>query len=241
MTGLEDIVRLLADIDWAAWAVAWARVAPAVAIVPAFGLRALPAAARAFIALLLAALLVSAVRPAAHGLVPLPLAILAALAAGLPVALAAAVPLWAATMAGGTIDALRGVQPDLSSPTVEGRTSGLGVLFSLLAAVLFLAGGGPAHIVLALSAPAAPAVDPLARAVLDITGGISVAVAIAAPLIAASIVLEVAIALVARAAAPAQVHTSLAAARSLALLVLAALFFERIAALLARVAQHGPS
>jgi type III secretory pathway component EscT len=240
MTGLEDIVRLLSDIDWAAWAVAWARVAPAVAIIPAFGLRALPAAARALIALLLAALLVSAVRPAAHGLLPLPLAIVAALMQGLPVALAAAVPLWAATMVGGTIDTLRGVQPDLSSPVVEGRTSGLGVLFSLLAAFIFLATGGPARIVLSLAAPTAVAADPLARAAADIVGGINVAVAIAAPLVAASIVLEVAIALIARAAAPAQVHTSLAAARSLALLVLAALLFDRIAAVLARIVVRGP-
>jgi flagellar biosynthetic protein FliR len=241
MSGLGEIVRLLGDIDWGAWAVAWARVAPAVALVPAFGLRALPPAARALIALLLATLLVSAVRPAAHGLLPLPLAILAALVQGLPVALAAAVPLWAATMAGGTIDALRGVQPDRSSPTVEDRTSSLGVLFSLLSAVIFLASGGPARVVLALAAPAVPVVDPLARAAADITSGIGVAVAIAAPLIAASIVVEVAVALVTRAAAPAQVHTSLAAARSLALLVLTALFFERIAGLLARVVQYGAS
>jgi type III secretory pathway component EscT len=235
-----ELARLLSDIDWAAWAIAWARVAPAVALVPAFGLRALPAPARVVLALVLAAVLLPAVRPAAHGPLPLGLAFVVSLAQGLPVALAAALPLWAATMVGDTVDVLRGAQSDLSSPVVEGRTGGLGMLFSLLAATFFLASGGPARIVLGLTGPALAVHAPLARAAHDIAAGINVAVAIAAPLIAASIVLEVAVALVARAAAPAQVHTTLAAARSLALLVLAALFFDRIAAVLAAYVARAP-
>ena len=52
---------------------------------------------------------------------------LAEVARGLPVAIAAAVPLWAATMAGGVADALRGSQETPSVPTVEGKATPLGV------------------------------------------------------------------------------------------------------------------
>ena len=46
---LESVAQLLGaeGVDLGAWGLAWARVAPAVGIVPAFGLRALPAPVRA--------------------------------------------------------------------------------------------------------------------------------------------------------------------------------------------------
>jgi len=46
---LESLARLLEQngIDLAAWGLAWARVAPLLAVVPAFGLRALSASVRA--------------------------------------------------------------------------------------------------------------------------------------------------------------------------------------------------
>ena len=66
-----------------------------------------------------------------------------------------------------------------------------------------------------------------------IAAGIGVGLAIAAPFIAASIVLEIAGALVARAASPAYLHVFLAPIRSLALLTLAALLLERIATFMA--------
>ena len=117
-------------------------------------------------------------------------------------------------------------------PTVEDRASPLGTLFSLLACVLFLGLGGPARVVGLLATPV-PLEGGAARAAADIAAGIGVGVAIAAPFIAASIVLEIAGALVARAASPAYLHVFLAPIRSLALLTLAALLLERIATFMA--------
>ena len=121
------------------------------------------------------------------------------------------------------------------APTVEGRASQLGVLFALLAAALFLGTGGPARVVGALVASPIGLDQGVSRAASDITSGIGIAVAIAAPLIAASIILEIAGALVARAASPAHLHTFLAPIRSLALLTITALLLDRIAAFIAVV------
>jgi type III secretory pathway component EscT len=238
MTTAPGLLQAVADafekggIDLEAWALSWARVAPVILLVPALGLRSLPGAMRAAAALVLGAVIVPALRPAAHGAIPFPVALLAEFARGLPVAVAAAVPLWAATMVGGVIDALRGAQDYVAVPTVEGRATPLGVLFSLLAGMLFLALGGPARVVGALVEPA-PMDNALPRAAFDLAAGIGIAVAVAAPLLAAAVVLEITAALVARAASPAQVHTLLAPARSLALLALLAVLFDRIAGLMA--------
>jgi type III secretory pathway component EscT len=237
---LATLARLLdaGGLDLTAWGLAWAKVAPVVAIVPAFGLRALAAPIRAAAALVLAAVIVPSIRPSLVGPEPVPVLFLLELARGTVVALSAAVPLWAATMAGGAIDALRGSQDVLSVPTVESRATPLGTLFSLLAATLFLGMGGPAHVVEAL-AMAPPGVgDGVTRAAADVVAGIGIAVAIAAPLLAASIVLEIAGALIARAASPAHLHAFLAPLRSLALLLLTALLFHRMASFLASVVQH---
>jgi hypothetical protein len=59
----------------------------------------------------------------------------------------------------------------------------------------------------------------------------------AAPLLAASIVVEIAGALVARAAAPAHLHAFLAPIRSLALLILTALLLNRMAAFMAALVK----
>jgi type III secretory pathway component EscT len=232
---LETLARLLeaGGIDLAAWALAWARVAPVIAIVPAFGLRALSTPVRAAAALLLAAVIIPALRPLAQSPLPFPVLLFTELARGTLVAVTAAVPLWAATMSGGVIDALRGQQEGAPVPTVESRATPLGVLFSLLAAVLFLGLGGPSHVV-GLLATSPPALQGgAARAAADIAAGIGIAVAMAAPLIAASVVLEIAGALVARAASPAHLHAILAPLRSIALLTLTALLLERIAAFIA--------
>jgi type III secretory pathway component EscT len=238
---LESVARLLGaeGIDLGAWGLAWARVAPLIAIVPAFGLRALPAAVRAAVGLMLALVIAPALRVTAHSPGPYTLLVLLEIARGLPVALAAAVPLWAATMAGGVIDALRGSQDVVSVPTVEGRATGLGVLFSLLAAVLFFSAGGPARVAGSLAQPGLEVAGPLARAAFDLSAGIGIAVAIAAPLVAASIVVELSFALVARAASPAQVHALLAPVRSIVLLLCAAVVFDRMAALLRVLVARG--
>src|SRR5438270_3342754 len=117
---------------------------PAVTIVPAFGLRALPAAARGILGLALAAAIYPAVVPVviAERSTPWFLLALEQIVLGLPVALAAAIPLWAATMAGGLVDVLRGSPDGPGLATVEGKPSSFGVLLSLLASVVFLTTGG---------------------------------------------------------------------------------------------------
>jgi type III secretory pathway component EscT len=66
--------------------------------------------------------------------------------------------------------------------------------------------------------------------------GIEVAVAIAAPIVVVSVVVEVGSALVARAAAPAFVQPLLAPLRSVAILAVLAVVFERVVELLVVVA-----
>ena len=86
--------------DLVAFGLAWARALPTIALVPAFGLRALPAPARGIVALALAAAFWPAAAPAARVDTAVPWIALALeqILLGLPIAVAAAVPLWAATM-----------------------------------------------------------------------------------------------------------------------------------------------
>ena len=63
-------------LDLRAWGLAWARFAPTIAIVPAFGLRAVPAPARIALGLALAASIAPAVAPAANPAHPWPLQLL---------------------------------------------------------------------------------------------------------------------------------------------------------------------
>lgn len=240
---VPEVARALEEsgVDVAALGLAWARATPAVVLVPAFGLRALPNPARVVIALALAAVIYPAVAANAAAPAGVPWAVAAVLEVmhGLPVAVAAAVPLWAATMTGGLIDGLRGAQEGASVPVVEGKTTPLGVAFSILASSIFLATGGPARIAHALATAPLPA-HPLVTAALHISSGITVAVAIGAPLLAAAIVLEIAAALVARASSPAQVHTIFAPMKALALLAILGVVLDRVTALLAIVVRASP-
>lgn len=220
---------------------AWARAMPSVVLVPALGLRALPPPARGAVGLAFAAIIVPAVTPVSAVSIaePWTLGAIREVVRGLPVALAAAVPLWAATMAGGVADALRGASDLQNVPVVEGRATPLGIPLSLLASALFLAGGGPARLVEALATvPAAP--DPLARAAHDLAAGVSLAVALGGPLLAASVIVEIAAALIARAASPAQVHLLLAPLRALATLSVMALVLTRLSSALGRAIADAP-
>jgi type III secretory pathway component EscT len=232
---LEAIAGVLEThgVDLAAWGIAWARVAPVIAIVPAFGLRAWSPSLRAAASLLLAITILPAVRPLALSSVPFPIVLVTELVRGTIVAVTAAIPLWAATMAGGVVDALRGSQDLIAMPTVEDRATPLGVLLSLFAAVLFLAFGGPARVLGLLATGPVLLEGGATRVAADIAAGVGIAVAIAAPILAASIVLEIAGALVARAASPAHLHAFLAPIRSLVLLALTALLLERVATFMA--------
>jgi flagellar biosynthetic protein FliR len=220
--------------DLEAIGLAWARVAPTIALVPAFGLRALPTPARGILGIALAAAIAPALAPvvAARPGAPFVLLALEQIVLGLPVALAAAVPLWAATMAGGLVDSLRGAQEGSGLAVVEGRASSFGVLLSLVASTVFLSTGGPARVASAL-AQATLAEHPLLGAANTLVAGIGLAVAIGGPLLAAAVILELAFAFIARAASPAQVHALLAPLRALGLLAIAAVVLERIATLIA--------
>jgi type III secretory pathway component EscT len=79
---------------------------------------------------------------------------------------------------------------------------------------------------------------PVLRASEDIAGGITIAVALGAPLLAASVVIEVAGALIARAATPAQLHLLLAPLRALALLAILGLVLGKTSETLAAVVAH---
>ena len=236
---LEALAQLLASrgVNLAAWGLAFARVAPVLAIVPAFGLRALSPPTRASIALLLSLLVLPAVRPGILPSLPLPVLLLTEIMRGTVVALGAAIPLWIATMVGGLVDTLRGSQDAVTLPTIEGRTTWLGALFALLAGAIFLGTGGPAHVVALLATAPVPWDRAVVRTVADLAAGIGIAVAIAAPLLAASVILEIAGALVAGLLTGADAAL-LAPIRSLALLCLTALLFERIASFLALSLQR---
>jgi flagellar biosynthetic protein FliR len=232
--GYDSMLQLLeaSGMDLRAWAVAWARALPAVALVPAFGLRATPIPVRAAVALLLAASVAPALRPVAAAELWWPMLLLGEAARGLPVALTAALALWAATMAGGLIDNLRDGREQSSLPNVEPMSTPTGTLLSMLVAVAFLQGGGPARIAAALAAPELQIVGPLTMAVHSLSAGIGLAVAVAAPLVVASILFEVAAALAARAAAPTLISSLAAPLRSLAVLAVTALLLERMLGLL---------
>ncbi len=240
---LRDVATAFNEqgVDLAALGLAWARAMPSVTIVPAFGLKALPQSARAVLALALAGTIFPALITAPSSLphVPWALALAGEVLAGLPIAVAAAIPLWAATMAGGLVDSLRGSQAELTVAVVEGKTSPMGVPFSILASCIFLGTGGPARIAGALATR--PLMNhPLAAAAHDLAGGVAIAVSLGGPLLAAALVLEVAGALVAKASSPAQVHALLAPLRALALLAVMAVVLDRIVAAMALVVRAAP-
>jgi type III secretory pathway component EscT len=220
-------------IDPGALGLAWARVSPTLVIVPAFGLRALPASGRAAMALLLAATVAPALTPPAAGEFWAG-SLLTEVLVGLPVAVGAAVPIWVATMTGGLLDVARGASGDGPAlPVVEGKASPLGVLFSLLASVAFLASGGPARVALALAeAPSHDPMGPFLRTVATLASAATIATAVAAPVLAAGLLLEVVIALAGRVATPLTIAPALSPLKGLAVLAVVALLAERMTALL---------
>ncbi len=222
-------------IELRALMLAWARVAPSVAIVPAFGLRGLPAPVRIGLALCLALLIVPTVsqqiEPSGAG--GLALGMLWQSVIGLPIAVTAAIALWAATMTGGLVDNLRGGRERASLPVVDPDSTPLGAALSVLVGVFFLESGGVARIAEALMRAEAPGISAVALMAQQLVGGIQLAFAVAAPLLAAALVLEIASALVSRAASPAFIQPLVTSMKSLALLGVAALLLDRMAAFLA--------
>lgn len=239
MEGLfDEIVRAFALAGTGAGlAHAFFRLLPTVLIVPAFGLRGVPAQVRVAVALVLA----FAVAPALGGAPVEPGGTLVTwlfdVLRGFPLALAAAVPTWAAAMAGGLFDELRGPRVDVKLAPVADAHSPSAVLLSLLGGIFFLSVGGPSAIARAI-VRADLGADVLGHTVATLAAGATVALVIAGPLLAATVVSTAATAIVVRApfAAARGVAPSLRAAAMLAFFAVA---LERVATLLAIATEAG--
>lgn len=231
MTELAELFSLAIGVDLGAWLRAFARVAPVLFLVPAFGGAALPAPARLGLGLSLALSIGSSLHAEPGAGLPSALELAREVALGLPLAVGAALLVHTALMAGGVIDELRGHREASTLPLLDGGATPIGALLGLLVIVAFHAGGGPSRLVAALSAPVISEA-PLLGVVTQVSASIGIAVAAAAPVAVAAIVLSVAEALLARAATPAHVGGLVAPLRGVALLAIAALVLDRVLAFL---------
>jgi type III secretory pathway component EscT len=227
-------------IDLRAWALGLARATPAVTLVPAFGLTAVPPPTRLALGLALGLCLA----PALSGQVALNGGLLVGLAReallGLPVALIAALSIHVAAMAGGLVDDVRGARESVTLPSLPEQLPPVAVLFALLSSMAFLETGGAARVVSALSTPLLAARFSWTAVAQAFAGSVELAFAIAAPLVVASVLLETGSALVARAATPAFIGPVLAPLKSVVLLGVLALVLERVAELLVLLTRSAP-
>ncbi len=206
-------------IDFSALALAWARALPAVALVPVFALRGLPGPLRAMFALLIAVSVLPGLAPPVLD-VPWPALLASEALRGLPIGIAMSAPLYALTMTGSLVDHARGGEAALSLPFGDAKGGPIAVLFSMTAGLLFLTTGGPSRLAHAiLFAPPATSLSGLVGVILL---GLSVALSLGAPLLAASFVVELAFALVAKAAQPAPIQPLVAPLKSAAIMILLA-------------------
>jgi type III secretory pathway component EscT len=219
-------------IEPRAWALGMARAAPAVTLVPAFGLSAVPAPTRLVLGVALGACIAPALGAQASRGGPLFVALSREAFTGLPVALLAALSIYVAGMAGGLIDDLRGGRESVSLPALPEQLPPVAALFTLLASAAFLETGGAARVAAALAAPELPAAFSWLNVTRAFARSVELAFALAAPLAVASVLVETASALIARAATPASVGPVLAPVKSVALLGILALVLERLAELL---------
>jgi type III secretory pathway component EscT len=222
-------------IDPRAWALGFARAAPAVTLVPAFGLSAVPPQTRLTLGLALGLCIAPALAGEVSAGGPLLLALAREAFVGLPVALLASLSIYVAAMAGGLVDDLRGGREAVTLPALPEQMPPVAVLFSLLASIAFLETGGAARVANALASRLLSARFSWSNVAQAFAGSVELAFAIAAPLAVASVLLEVASALIARSATPAYVGPVLLPLKSVALLGILALVFERIAELLVLV------
>jgi type III secretory pathway component EscT len=227
-------------VDPRAWALGLARAAPAVTLVPAFGLTAVPPPTRLVLGLGLGLCLA----PALSGQVSLEgglvLGILREALVGLPVALLASLAIYVAAMAGGLVDDVRGAREGVTLPALPEQMPPVAALFALLGSIAFLETGGAARVVAALSSPLLAARFSWPAVARAFAGSVELAFAIAAPLAVASVLLETASALIARAATPAFIGPVLAPLKSIVLLGVLALVLERVAELLVLLTAAAP-
>jgi len=223
---VQEIAR--SGIDPLAWVLGSARLVPSVVLIPAFGLRALPIVTQLSFAFILAAGVAPALGPLGATEQPWLVSLLTQLLSGLPVAVSAAITIWAATMTGNLVDELRGAsEASTRFVTVDSEVSPLGVLFSLGAAVMFLELGGPARLVEALSVEAPLSEQRLEDVAMALAGGVQLAILIAGPLLAVVPFFELLQALIARAAHPVALSAVMAPLRAIALVAIVALLLDR--------------
>lgn len=236
LEALLAALKELSGVDPRAYALAWARVLPVVVLVPAFGLSGVAAPVRVMLALGMAGTVAPALRavPATGMLLWLECAGEALRA--VPFALGTAAILWAALMAGGLADNLRASRDTVELPVFDESTTPFGALFGLLVALGFLETGGAERLVSALAEPRLH--TSFAIAAERLAASVGIAVGVAAPLIAGSVLIELAAALVARSASPAYVAPVLAPLRSLGVLLVACVALDRMVELLVLLASH---
>jgi type III secretory pathway component EscT len=227
-------------VDPRAWALGFARATPAVTLVPAFGLGAVPPPTRLVLGLSFGLCIAPALTGQVSGDGPLIVALGREALVGLPVALLASLAIYVATMAGGLVDDLRGGRESVTLPALPEQLPPVAVLFGLLASLAFLETGGAARVAAALGSPLLSARLSWSAVAQAFAGSVDLAFAIAAPLVVASIVLETASALIARAATPAFIGPVLAPLKSVALLGVLALVLERLTELLAIISHSAP-
>lgn len=206
-----------------------ARFFPLVVLVPVLALRGAPASFRAGVALILAAASLPAgatTATSASTIVSLD-ALVRELWLGLPVALGAAVPLWSLSMVGGSIDSVLAASP---FGAASSTSRGFSRLFELIAGLIFLASGGLARVVALLSS-ASSAIDSTSAAhaaASAVSSGIGVAVMISTPVLMIAFIVDVALAMIARAAWPVALSGAIAATRAPVIIVLVSLLLERL-------------
>jgi flagellar biosynthesis protein FliR len=233
---LLSAVERLYGADGRAFLVAWARALPLVTLVPAFGLSAVAVPIRVVLAATMAVAVAPQLRAVANADVPLFLLLPAEAARTLPLALATAALLWAAVMAGGLIDNLRGARENAELPLLDEPGPPFAALFGLLMGLAFLEAGGASKLAAALAEPRLHA--GWAAGAERLSQAMGLAVALAAPLAIGSVLVELGAGLIARAASPAFVLSLLAPLRSLALLVLVWLSLDRIVELFVLLAAR---
>jgi type III secretory pathway component EscT len=229
MPGLAELLAVVErtyGVDGRSFLVAWARALPVVTVVPAFGLAAVAVPIRVVLGATMAVAVAPQLRAVAAADVPLPLLLVTEAARTVPLALATSALLWAAVMAGGLVDNLRGARENAELPLLDEPGAPFSALFGLLMAIAFLETGGASRLAVALSEPRLAATWAVGAERLSHAMGL--AVALAAPLAIGSVLVELTAGLIARAASPAFVLSLLAPLRSLALLVLVWLSLDRI-------------
>jgi type III secretory pathway component EscT len=228
------------SVEPRAWALGLARATPAVTLIPAFGLSAVPVATRLVLGLSLGLCVAPALSEIASHEGSLVVALGREALLGLPVALLASLSIYVAATAGGLVDDLRGARESVTLPVLPEPLPPVGVLFALLGALAFLQTGGAARVAAALASPVLDTRFAWPVVIRALAGSVELAFAIAAPLAVASVIVETAGALVARAATPAFIGPLLAPLKSVLLLGVLALVFERITELLSGVAAASP-